>query len=112
MADNRDPYAWVTNGQRVEARFGPVGDHVRATGTVIAYMPEPTVVIQTDSGEHVQWAASLTYPVDMCGAPTEGLVHEVRCNLAANHYGERHRADLGLGTYTWGHLPHPDTAGG
>jgi hypothetical protein len=46
-----------------------------------------------------------------CGEQTDFLVWPQRCTRNPNHYGERHHVDLpGLGSMTWGYLPHPEAA--
>lgn len=58
---------WVSDGTRVNAIFGN-GFGIHATGKVIAYTGDPTVVIETESGEQVLWIASLCTPVKSLSA--------------------------------------------
>lgn len=46
-------------GKRVQANWGANGGR-RATGIVIGYRTEPTVIIEEADGTHLYWAASLT----------------------------------------------------
>lgn len=46
----------------------------------------------------------------VCGEPADGT-RFVRCTKGANHYGERHTADLPGGSYTWGYVPTAEEAG-
>lgn len=104
----RNPESWVERGQRVEAR-NAAGDQIHAAGKVIAYLNAPSVIIRTDDGKEVTWLVSLTKPVgESCNERTNDLRVPARCNKPANHYGERHTADLGVGTYTWGYLAAPE----
>ncbi|WP_347418001.1 hypothetical protein [Microbacterium sp.] len=63
IAENATPHKrWVSEGTRVRAVFA-TGVGIYATGKVIAYTDEPTVVIETDRGDRVRWIARLCTPI-------------------------------------------------
>ena len=53
----------VRHQRRASARWGYPHDlsDVRAEGKVIGYSANPMVLIETDNGEQIWWAAELTF---------------------------------------------------
>lgn len=51
--------AALHDGREVVLMWAPGGE--RARGHVVAYSLQPTVIVQTESGEQIEWVASLAH---------------------------------------------------
>jgi hypothetical protein len=50
-------------GKRVRLNYLTGGDH-HAEGTLVGYFSEPTVIIETDSGEQIAWLAKIAEAIE------------------------------------------------
>lgn len=71
---------WMRDDTHVRAIYA-TGPGVHVEGRIIAYQDRPSVVIETDAGERVSWAAHLVEEGGASTAPVRAVGEELRCDV-------------------------------